>query len=61
MKDCFCASACVDFLCSFVSSELNGESDTDCKDCWLNTGECEDCFLQGSSIFCPLEVKKSRE
>lgn len=58
--DAFCASECVNGYCPKALAEeyewyeeMGHEVPNGCRDCWFNTGKCEDCILEESAD-CPL-------
>ena len=57
MKRCpgFCASECVSGQCPKALArscdwytDMGFDVPKSCKDCWYNTGQCEDCIFEGS-------------
>lgn len=62
-KPCFvnghCAYNCPNFQCDEFEERFDlpaseaGYERIKCKDCYLNSGECEDCLFQFDSKECP--------
>lgn len=53
----FVSATCIDGSCPDIPSEWDDREFSmglDCKDCWFNTGKCEDCICRGSE-YCEKE------
>lgn len=51
MKYCpgFCAAECVSEQCQkALAQSCDCDVPKSCKDCWCNTGKCDDCIFEGS-------------
>ena len=51
MKNCpgFCAAECASGQCQkALAQSCDCDVPKSCRDCWYNTGQCDDCIFEGS-------------